>query len=95
MTWIQGLAIFVIASVIASPFLGEYLHNLRTHRDFKGWLADEEKLAADRKARIDSWCTPEELEYLDRIKRDYSIADAITRDDEAFHLDQDQPKRSA
>jgi hypothetical protein len=33
MNWIQGLAIWVIASVIATPFIGEYLHKRRVNRE--------------------------------------------------------------
>lgn len=38
MTPVQILAVWVIVSVIATPFLGEWLHNRRVNREFKSLL---------------------------------------------------------
>lgn len=63
MTWIQALAIWFIGSVIAAPFVGQWLHNRRINAEWNQWLYDE------RQGR------------LERLQRNYDIADAITRED--------------
>ena len=41
MTPINWLAIWFLASVVAAPFIGHYLHNRRVNRDFRGHLDTE------------------------------------------------------
>lgn len=76
--------------------LGQYLHRKDVESQFRS-LLQRERHAVDaaRKARIDSWVKEEERQYLEKIEAEYRYADAITRDDEPFHLDAEQPTRPA
>lgn len=41
MTPVQILAVWFIASVVAAPFIGEYLHSRRVNREFRNLLERE------------------------------------------------------
>ena len=45
MTLTQWLAVWFLVSVIASPFIGAWLHNRRVNRDFRGHLDTEARRA--------------------------------------------------
>lgn len=98
MSWTQVAAIVVIASFISSPLIGDWLHNKRVNREFNKTLVGE--AARARKAKIDGWLRDEEMAYLASIGvaqpgPDYSVADAITREDVPFSNDyaDQQPQR--
>lgn len=61
MTWVQILAAWAIVSVIATPFIGEYLHNRRINREWQQWLDDEADARLERLA-VKLWLADEILE---------------------------------
>lgn len=61
MTPVQWLAAWAIVSVIATPFIGEYLHNRRINREWQQWLDDEADARLERLA-TKLWLADEILE---------------------------------
>lgn len=90
MTWTQIAAVWFIASVIASPFVGEclhYLHNRRVNRELKV-LLDRERDAREHKLSLSDVVLPHN-------PMKYEMRD-LTPEQKAFALDDTSiPRKSA
>lgn len=97
MKWTEVLAIWVIISVIASPFIGSLLYKLRTRREFQGHLAREARRArleklADLADEYDLARTDRERLRIFRKASDLGF----TEDSRPFLLDEnEQPHKPA
>lgn len=94
MTLTQILAVWAIVSVIAAPFVGEYLHNLRVNREFRTLLPPSAVKSEGRDLTPEQWGAIAVMDAPE-AERALAIVDAREPEAKAFALDAEQPRRSA
>lgn len=100
MKWTEVLALWFILAVLASPFIGHWLHKHKLNRDFNRelhLLLDREALiAAMRKDIANSPQGKLEPDYAYRARmKERATALGFTDEDEPFHLDEPSQPRPA